>query len=64
MMEDKTKNEPGPVYQSVRDIYTRLNMNFECGQDRRKSQMEWKGPERRLDADWRFATIRRNTFEQ
>ena len=64
MMEDKTKNEPGPVYQSVRDIYTRLNMNFEYGKDRRKIQTKWAGPERRMDADWRFATIRRSGFEQ
>jgi hypothetical protein len=59
MMEDKQQNEPGTVSQSVRDIYTRLNMNFENGQDRRKQKVELVGQERRLDADWRFATIRR-----
>ena len=60
MMQEMQRNEPGPVCQNVRDIYTRLNMIIEYGQDRRKKQTELVGPERRLDADWRFATIRRN----
>lgn len=39
--------------------YTRFNMDYKYGNDRREDRNDWAGAERRKDADWRFAALRK-----
>jgi hypothetical protein len=48
-----------PLHVTDNVNYTRFNMDYKYGEDRRAKRNAWNGTERRNDADWRFAAIRK-----